>query len=259
MGFCALSVAFERREFAIFVVEMKRTTLIILYWSVALVLFAIVLSSTGYTFAEALFLASSLLPVAVLFRYLLVQVRFSSRWQGIRNVCFLTLFILTLAFLAVHLAHVIILSHRQLFTTELGVSPILLNPIFLLAMLLLIIAGDYFFEQLIREHLPESEESITFNSDRQSVKLQRKEILYVESCNTETWIYATEGRRYRNKRSISAWSNLLGRDFIRIHRSYLVRISACQGREGENILIGDARLPISRKYKVEVLQTVLER
>ena len=259
MGFCALAMAFERREFAIFVVEMKRTTLIILYWSVALVLFAIVLSSTGYTFAEALFLASSLLPVAVLFRYLLVQVRFSSRWQGIRNVCFLTLFILTLAFLAVHLAHVIILSHRQLFTTELGVSPILLNPIFLLAMLLLIIAGDYFFEQLIREHLPESEESITFNSDRQSVKLQRKEILYVESCDTETWIYATEGRRYRNKRSISAWANLLGRDFIRIHRSYLVRISACQGREGENILIGDARLPISRKYKVEVLQTVSER
>ena len=142
MGFCALSVAFERREFAIFVVEMKRTTLIILYWSVALVLFAIVLSSTGYTFAEALFLASSLLPVAVLFRYLLVQVRFSSRWQGIRNVCFLTLFILTLAFLAVHLAHVIIqVFHRQMFTTELGVSPILLNPIFLLAMLLLIIAG----------------------------------------------------------------------------------------------------------------------
>ena len=259
MGFCAPAMAFERREFAIFVVEMKRTTLIILYWSVALVLFAIVLSSTGYTFAEALFLASSLLPVAVLFRYLLVQVRFSSRWQGIRNVCFLTLFILTLAFLAVHLAHVIILSHRQLFTTELGVSPILLNPIFLLAMLLLIIAGDYFFEQLIREHFPESEESITFNSDRQSVKLQRKEILYVESCDTETWIYATEGRRYRNKRSISAWANLLGRDFIRIHRSYLVRISACQGREGENILIGDARLPISRKYKVEVLQTVSER
>ncbi len=238
---------------------MKRTTLIILYWSVALVLFAIVLSSTGYTFAEALFLASSLLPVAVLFRYLLVQVRFSSRRQGIRNVCFLTLFILTLAFLAVLLAHVIILFHRQLFTTELGVSPILLNPIFLLAMLLLIIAGDYFFEQLIREHLPESEESITFNSDRQSVKLQRKEILYVESCDTETWIYATEGRRYRNKRSISAWANLLGRDFIRIHRSYLVRISACLGREGENILIGDARLPISRKYKVEVQQTVSER
>ena len=239
---------------------MKRRALIICYWSAALFLFAIVLSSTGYTFADALFLASSLLPVAVLFRYLLAQVRFASRWQGIREVCFLTLFILTMAFLAVHLAHTFIQAfRRQLFSTELGVSPILLNPVFLLAMLLLIIVGDYFLSRMIEQRLPESDESITFTSDRQPVTLARHEILYVESCDTETWIYATEGRRYRNKRPISAWANLLGREFIRIHRSYLVRISACQGREGENIVIGDVRLPISRKYKSEVVQTFFEK
>lgn len=246
-------MAFEWGKIAIFVDEMKRTALIVSYWTMALILFALVLSSTGYTFSDALFLASSLLPVAVLFRYLLAQVRFTSRWQGIRDVCFLALFILTIAFLAVHLAHTIIQAfHRQLFTTELGVSPILLNPVFLLAMLLLIIIGDYFLSRMIEQRLPETDETITFTSDRQPVTLVRQEILYVESCDTETWIYATEGRRYRNKRYISAWANLLGRDFIRIHRSYLVRISACQGREGENILIDDIRLPISRKYKAEV-------
>ena len=232
---------------------MKRTVLIVSYWSVALFLFAIVLSSTGYTFADALFLASSLLPVAVLFRYLLAQVRFASRWQGMRDVCFLTLFILTMAFLAVHLAHTLIMAlRRQLFSSELGVSPILLNPVFLLAMLLLIIIGDYFVGRMIEQCLPETDEAITFTSDRQPVSLQRQDILYVESRDTETWIYTTEGRRYRNKRPISAWANLLGRDFIRIHRSYLVRTSACQGREGENIIIGDIRLPVSRKYKTEV-------
>ena len=257
MGFCDPTMAFERRKIAIFVIEMKRTTLIISYWSVALMLFAVVLSSTGYTFADAMFLASSLLPVAVLFRYLLAQLRFTSRWQGIRDVCFLTFFILTMAFLAVHLAHTIIQAfHRQLFTTELGVSPILLNPVFLLAMLLLIIIGDYFVGRMIEQHLPEADETITFTSDRQPITLQKQEILYVESCDTETWIYASEGRRYRNKRSISAWMNLLGRDFIRIHRSYLVRISACQGREGENLVIGDIRLPISRKYKAEVQEVI---
>lgn len=236
---------------------MKRTALIISYWTVALVLFAIVLSSTGYTLPDAFFLASSLLPVAVLFRYLLAQIRFTSRWQGIRDVCFLTLFILTMAFLAVHLAHTILLDlHRQLWHGELGVSPILLNPIFLMAMLLLIIGGDYFVGRMIEQRLPEVEESITFTSDRQPVTLQRQEILYVESCDTETWIYATEGRKYRNKRPISAWANLLGKDFLRIHRSYLVRISACQGRDGENIILGDLRLPISRKYKNEVQETI---
>ena len=236
---------------------MKRTALIISYWMVALVLFAIVLSSTGYTFPDAFFHASSLLPVAVLFRYLMAQMRFTSRRQGIRDVCFLVLFILTMAFLAVHLAHTLLLAlHRQLYETDMVISPILLNPIFLLAMLLLIIVGDYFVGRMIEERLPEAEESITFTSDRQPVTLQRQEILYVESCDTETWIYATEGRKYRNKRPISAWANLLGKDFLRIHRSYLVRISACQGREGENIVLGDLRLPVSRKYKAEV-QAVL--
>ena len=232
---------------------MKRTALIISYWTVALVLFAIVLSSTGYTFPDAFFLASSLLPVAVLFRYLMAQMRFTSHRQGIRDVCFLVLFILTMAFLAVHLAHTLLLAlHRQLNETDMIISPILLNPIFLLAMLLLIIVGDYFVGRMIEERLPEAEESITFTSDRQPVTLQRQEILYVESCDTETWIYATEGRKYRNKRPISAWANLLGKDFLRIHRSYLVRISACQGRDGENVILGDLRLPISRKYKNEV-------
>ena len=255
-GFSLPAMAFERGKSAIFVVEMKRTALILAYWTTALLMFAVILCSTGYTLPDALLLASSLLPVAVLFRYLLAHIRLTSKGQGLRELCFLTLFILTLAFLAVHLAHAIILALRNQMATGMDVAPILLNPVFLLAMLLLIIAGDYFFGQLIEQRLPETEEAITFTSDRQPVTLQRQEILYVESCDTETWIYATEGRRYRNKRPISAWANLLGRDFIRIHRSYLVRISACQGREGENIIIGDVRLPISRKYKTEVQEVL---
>ena len=236
---------------------MKRSSLILSYWMVALILFTIVLSSTGYSFADALFLASSLMPVAVLFRYLMAQIRFASRWQGIRDVCFLALFILTMAFLAVHLAHTLILAlRRQLYETDLVVSPILLNPVFLLAMLLMIIVGDYFFGHLIEQRMPMEEEAITFTSDRQSVTLQQQEILYVESCDTETWVHATEGRRYRNKRPISVWAHLLGNDFLRIHRSYLIRITACRGREGENVVLGDIRLPVSRKYKA-IVQEVL--
>lgn len=257
MGFYLRTMAFERGKVTIFASEMKRTALILTYWSMALLLFAIVLSSTGYSFANALFLASSLLPIAVLFRYLLAQVRFTSRKQGLRDLCFLTLFILTLALLAIHLAHTIILALRNQVVTGPSVPPILLNPVFLLAMLLLIVIGDYYFEQMIEQKLPESEDSITFTSDRQAVTLQRKEILYVESRDTETWVHATEGRSYRNKRPISVWANLLGKEFLRIHRSYLVRISACQGKEGENIMLGDLRLPISRKYKAEVQEVLL--
>ena len=232
---------------------MKQHALILTYWIAALFLLSVILWSTGYSLSDAFFISTSLLPVAVLFRYLLSHIRFNSRRQAIWELSCLLLFILTLAFLSVHLAHFAILAfHHQMPATELSVPPMLLNPVFLLAMLLLLIVGDYFFGRIVEQHLPEDQETITFVSDRQPVTLVRKEILYVESCDTETWVHTTDGHRYRNKRSISAWADLLGRDFLRIHRSYLVRISACQGLVGENIVIDDLHLPISRKYKAEV-------
>ena len=76
----------------------------------------------------------------------------------------------------------------------------------------------------------------------------------MESCDTEVWIHATDGRRFRNKTAISSWGQLLGPEYLRIHRSYLVRLSACSGLDHDNVVLGDVRLPISRKYKETVQQ-----
>lgn len=236
---------------------MKRIILIFVYWMAALLLLAAILCSMSYAFPDALFLSTSLLPVAVLFRYLLSRVRFDPPRQGLRALFCLLMFTFTLSFLIIHIAHTTILAfHNQMPTTELAVPPVLLNPIFLLAMLLLIVVGDYFVTRFIGNYLPADQEVITFISDRQPVRLMRQEILFVESCDTETWIHTTDGSRYRNKRPISVWANLLGRDYLRIHRSYLVRLSACQGHEGDNIVLGDIRLPISRKYRTEVQEVL---
>ena len=236
---------------------MKRNFFILVYWAMALFLFAVILCSAGYSLPDALFLGTSLLPIAVLYRYLLVHIRMGICRQSLWELGCLSLFILTLSFLIIHLAHAAILTlHHQMPTIQLNVPSMLLNPVFLLAMFLLLIAGDYFFGRIVERHLPEEQEKITFVSDRQPVSLVRQEILYVESCDTETWVHATDNRRYRNKRPISAWADLLGRDFLRIHRSYIVRISACQGCEGDNIVLTNLRLPISRKYKTEVQEVL---
>lgn len=116
------------------------------------------------------------------------------------------------------------------------------------------IIGDYWLGRMLGKRLPEAEETITFVSDRQSVTLAKQEILYVESCDTEVWVHATEGRRFRNKTTISSWERLLGPEYLRIHRSYLVRLSACMGLDHDNVVIEDARLPVSRKYKEAVQQ-----
>ena len=278
-GFNTVRMAFVSEENCIFANVMKRFTFFALYWSASLMLLAVVLCSMGYSMAEALMLSTSLLPVAIIFRQMIVRVNFSAKKLEIARSLFLILLIvLTIAFLAVHIAQAIILfDYRQMSDTELIVPPLLLNPVFLLAVLTLMIIGDYGLGRLLGRHLPEAKETITFASDlqstkqegqengssvinepitfisnRQSVTLTRQEILYVESCDTEVWIHTTDGRRFRNKTPISSWARLLGPEYLRIHRSYLVRLSACTGMEHDTVIIGEERLPISRKYKERV-------
>lgn len=274
-------MAFVCEEMLTFAVDMKRFALIALYWTASLLLLAAVLCSMGYRLPEALMLSTSLLPVAIIFRQMIARVSFSaSRCEVAKSLVCILIFVLILAFLAVHIAQSVILyDYRQMSMNEFTVPPMLLNPIFLLSMLTLMIVGDYGLGRILGKRLPEAEETITFASDiqsitsaeqdnpssetnalitfvsnHQSMTLARQEILYVESCDTEVWIHATDGRRFRNKTAISSWSRLLGPEYLRIHRSYLVRVSACTGLDHDNVLLGNVRLPISRKYKEMVQQ-----
>ena len=112
--------------------------------------------------------------------------------------------------------------------------------------------GDWFLSKYLSSILPE-DKTITFISDRHKVSILPSEILYIESNDREVTIYATENRTYRNKTGISQWESILGDDFIRIHRSYIVNREAITSIDKEYVRIGDSQLPISRKYYKVVL------
>lgn len=264
---------------------MRRITIYSIYWTVSLILLAVILCSAGYRMPEAMLMSTSLMPIAILFRQMIVRVSFASnRRKAIKSLVYILLFALTMAYLAIHLAHITIFCfYHQISIWEFGVPPMLLNPVFLLAMFVLLTFGDYSLSRILNKRMPESEETITFSSDwqslplegqeqqltesqrpitfisnRQSVTLTKQEILYVESCDTEVWIHATGDRRFRNKTAISSWARLLGPEYLRIHRSFLVRLSACSGMDHDNVIIGNTSLPVSRKYK-EMVQRCLEK
>ena len=278
-GFYTPRNGFCMGEKLIFACSMKRFAFFSLYWAASLLLLAVLLCSMGYRMAEALMLSTSLLPVAIIFRQMIAHTNFSAKKLEVaRSLFFILMFVLIMAFLAVHVAQAVILyDYRQMTETDFSVPATLLNPVFLLAVLTLMMVGDYGLGRILGRHLPEAKETITFASDlqttkskeqensssvtnepitfisnRQSMTLTREEILYVESCDTEVWIHATDGRRFRNKTPISSWERLLGAEYLRIHRSYLVRLSACTGLEHDNVIIGEERLPVSRKYKERV-------
>lgn len=229
---------------------MKRL-LVISYWVLSVLLVSMIVTSLGYGFLEALLLGTMFLPGALAARYFFPKVDFKDRKSGIRDTVFIVLGIL----IAEMLLFVIVEYYIDYLRQNQPVPPpqILTNPVFITLILTLLATGSYFFETWLDRKRPTPPAPIKFTSERKPVTLSIEEILYVESNDDVTIVYATDGRCYRNITPISRWEAILNPHFLRIHRSYLVNKTAVTGVDVDLLYIGETQLPISRKYRDEVL------
>jgi hypothetical protein len=164
---------------------------------------------------------------------------------------------LSLAFL-VGVTLLILVLHQFVWTTitqegyhmpTKEVPPMLINPAFLGVILIVLAIGDYHWGRWLSKRYKCPDCGITFFSERKSVTLKRAEIAYIESNDTEVRVVSVTGESYRNKTGITQWENLLGSDFMRIHRSYLVNAELASLTAPDTVTVGTVQLPVSRKYK----------
>ena len=229
---------------------MKRL-LVISYWVLSVLLVSLIVTSLGYSFPEAILIGTMFLPGALAARYFFPKVDFKDRKSGIRDTVFIVLGILIAEMLLFVVAEYYIDYLRQ--NRQAPPPQILTNPVFIALILTLLATGGYFFELWLDRKRPTPPAPIKFTSERKPVTLSVDEILYVESNDDVTVVYATEGRCYRNITPISRWEAILKPHFLRIHRSYLVNKAAVTGVDVDLLYIGETQLPISRKYREEVL------
>ena len=230
---------------------MKRL-LIIAYWLVSILLVSVVLTSLGYRFLEAVFIGTMFLPGALAAKYFFPKVDFKNRQAGIKHTVFIVLGILFAEIMLLFLTHFYIIDLRTE-QQQTDIPQILTNPVFIALILTALAAGSYYFESWLDRKHPTAPAPITFTSERKPVTLPVEEILYVESNDDVTTVFATGGRSFRNITPISRWEAILKPHVIRIHRSYLVNKTAVTDVDVDILLIGETQLPISRKYKEEVL------
>ena len=236
-----------------------RIWITILYWALSMLIAALVVMSAGYTFQESLFMGSMFLPGAIAAKYLLPKVSFKKRSEGIQGVIYIVLAILVFEFLIIILAnnviqnqrHILEVGHRYIYNDayEMPIPGMILNPFFISIIISVLAIGGSLIDRWLTIKHPELETPITFCSERKKVTLLPSEIVYVESCDTEVLIHASDGRTLRNRTAISQWEALLGEPFIRVHRAFLVNSKYIESRSSDSVKIGETTLPISRKYQ----------
>ena len=234
---------------------MKRL-LVISYWVLSILLVAVILTSLGYRFMEAVFIGTGFLPGALAAKYFFPKVDFRNRKTGVKDTLFIVLGILVAELFLFLMTHYYILRFRENMDEWTALPEILTNPVFIAFVLTVLAAGSYFFESWLDRKRPTAPAPITFTSDRKPVTLPLEEILFVESNDATTTVVAIGDRRFKNITPISQWEAILNPHFLRIHRSYLVNKAAISRVDGDLLYIDDMELPISRKYKDSVVNSL---
>ena len=230
--------------------KISRTAALIAYWTAALIIVAMILLSLDYSFAEALFMSSLFLPGAVAAKFFISQTEMGGSCKSVINAVYIFGAIVVLEFLLIVIGHRLLeyIEEQSPLYLGIGVADILVNPIFVAVIILLILAGEHLVCQKFKETT--EVRTISFTSDRRKIIMNCNEISYIESNDSEVWVVADDGRRFRNKTGISQWENLLGKDFIRVHRSYLVRKELIQETFYDSLtLVDGTTIPVSRKYR----------
>lgn len=204
--------------------------------------------SLDYCFSDALFVSMSFVPGCIVLRFLLPHVSFSELKKGIINLILVVAAVLLTDILLVIWCH--IMMNGFLMSFHDGFPTILVNPAFISIIMLVLTGGDYVLSRFLKSHFQDESHPVTFTSDYKKVTLDISEIIYVESRDTEVWVYATDNRKFRNKNGITQWENLLGEDFVRVHRSYVVKKSEVSAMESDSVRLQNGmEIPVSRKYR----------
>lgn len=154
---------------------------------------------------------------------------------------------------------IIVSAHRDyaLEGFELDVVDYLLKPVsferFLKAL-------DKFRQRQDKAHSPvlpvaEPDQHLYIRADRKTVKLELATILYIESMSDYLKIH-TPGHTYLTKEKISVIEQKLPRQFIRIHRSFIINYHHLKAFTPELAEVGGQQLPISRSMRQQVLETL---
>lgn len=124
-------------------------------------------------------------------------------------------------------------------------------------------AKDYYnlvSKSTVADGLPKAQTEEDYFFIKCDYKYERiffNELLYVQALQNYVTIYTVKGKYITLLNLKNVEENLDKQYFIKVHKSYIVSISKIESIENNDILIQSARIPISRNYREEVIDKVV--
>lgn len=88
-------------------------------------------------------------------------------------------------------------------------------------------------------------------------KVNYDDVKYVESLQNYVIIH-TPSKKLITYMTLSSLENQLPKDkFLKVHKSFIVSIAGIKAIDGNEIIIGDSRIPISRNLKDQVVNRII--
>lgn len=115
-------------------------------------------------------------------------------------------------------------------------------------------------QRLIAAPEPQGNPSfLLLQADRKLYRIPLKEVLYLEAYGDYVKVH-TEKKLYVPKTTLNQLeAELPAAGFLRVHRSYLIALSRMQYLEGNFVVIGEAKVPVGRSYREELLKRLQDK
>lgn len=106
-------------------------------------------------------------------------------------------------------------------------------------------------------HISPSSDHFFVKSDSKFEKVMYKDVLYVEAMQNYVLIHVPGKKLITYLTMAGIESHLPNDQFLKVHKSFIVSIAHIKAIDGSELVIGDARIPISRNLKDDVIHQIV--
>lgn len=137
---------------------------------------------------------------------------------------------------------------------ELDVIDYLLKPI---SFERFVKAVNKVYNLIKKENETNKEEYIFVKSDKQLKKILLQDILFIESLENYIIIHTIQSKEIVYTTLKHILELLPGNHFLQVHRSYIIHMGHVSSIDGNQLVIGNHKVPIARNLREEVFKTIL--